>query len=218
MRYKLAIFDLDGTILNTIDDLADSMNYVLAESGYPVHTTEEIKYMVGNGIPKLVERALPDNVQKGQSQKVLESFVSYYDSHCSIKTAPYPEMLQTLQKLKSQGIKLAVNSNKLHEASVFLCQKYFPGIFDIVCGNQPGIGTKPSPDGVYKIMKQLDFSQEDLSKIVFIGDSDVDCKTAENAQISFIGCDWGFRGENFLRQNGAKTVIKSPKDILSLCL
>lgn len=214
MKYELMIFDLDGTILNTIDDLADSVNHILSEYGYPTHTTEEIKYMVGNGIPKLIERAVPESLQKGQGQMVLESFITYYDSHCDIKTAPYPGLTETLLTLKKQGVKLAVNTNKLHEASVFLCNKHFPGIFDCVCGNQPGFDVKPSPDGVHFIMKQLGFSEKDLSKIVYVGDSDVDVKTAKNSGIDEIGCDWGFRGAEFLKAHGAQTIIYKPEELL----
>lgn len=217
MKYKLAIFDLDGTILNTLDDLVDSTNYVLKKYNYPQHTTEQIKYMVGNGIPKLIERALPKEVTETEYKSFYKDFVAYYDQHCADKTAPYVHMVEALKTLKQAGLKLAVNSNKLHAASVLLCNQYFPGIFDYICGNQPGIGVKPSSDGVHLIMKELSFDSSDCSQIVYIGDSDVDCQTAQNSNISFIGCDWGFRGEVFLREHGAKIVIKSPLELVELC-
>lgn len=212
MNTTLLIFDLDGTILNTIDDLADSVNHVCQNNGYPCHSVDEIKFMVGNGIPKLIHRALPQNTKETEYEKILSQFIEYYDNHCAIKTKPYEGILELLSTLKNQGAKLAVNSNKLDAASNALCNQYFNGIFDYVFGNQPGFNVKPSPEGVHEILKHLNISEK--AKIVFIGDSDVDFQTAQNAEIDFIGCDWGFRGEDFLKNHGAKKIAKKPADIL----
>jgi len=217
MKYDLVIFDLDGTILNTIDDLADSMNAVLKNNGFPTRTTEEIKFMVGNGIPKLVERALPSGTSEETRTKILQDFVTYYDLHKEDKTCPYSGMLETLKQFKASGVKLAVNSNKLHEASAALCEKYFPGVFDCVCGNKPEFGTKPCPDGVYYIFEQLGFNKETV-KAVYVGDSDVDFKTSQNAGIDFIGCQWGFRGKQFLEEHGAKITVSKPEDLKSFII
>ena len=213
MKYKLVIFDLDGTILNTIDDLADSCNVILQKNGFPVHTTEEIKYMVGNGIPKLIERALPPHTDKSTFEKVLSEYIEYYDSHCAIKTAPYEGIIEAISELKKHGIRVAVNTNKIQSAAEILCQRYFPGLFDIIAGGASDIPPKPAPDGVLKILREEKILPENA---LYIGDSDVDVATGKNAGIDEIGVDWGFRGEAFLREHGAVKVFKHCGDITSI--
>lgn len=212
MKYDLMIFDLDGTILNTLDDLADSCNEILKRNHFPVHTNEEIKYMVGNGIPKLIERALPTAVTKEEYQKVLKEFIDYYETHSAIKTAPYPQMVETLTALKQKGIKLAVNTNKLHEAAVELCKHYFPGIFDVISGGRLGQEPKPAPIGVNFILEKTGIPK---NRAVFVGDSDVDIQTGKNSGIDAIGVAWGFRGEAFLREKGATNIVKICTELLS---
>ncbi|MCI5606987.1 MAG: HAD family hydrolase [Spirochaetia bacterium] len=212
MKYELAIFDLDGTILNTIDDLADSMNATLEKFNFPTHPVEKVKYMVGNGIPKLVERAVPDGKNNPKYSDVLSSFINYYEKHSTIKTAPYNGMIETLLHLKSIGVKLAVNSNKLESAVIPLCKKYFPEIFDYISGGHLNQPPKPDPSGVNIILKK---SEIERTKAVYIGDSDVDIQTAKNAEIDEIACSWGFRGSDFLKDKGAKIIIDTPKDILN---
>lgn len=212
MKYELMIFDLDGTILNTLDDLADSCNEILKRNNFPEHTTEEIKYMVGNGIPKLIERALPANVKKDVYTKVLQDFIEYYQTHSAIKTAPYAGMAETLEALKKKGVILAVNTNKLKEAAVELCNRYFPNIFDVIAGGKIGQEPKPAPIGVNEILAKTGILKE---KAVFIGDSDVDIQTGKNSGIDAIGVAWGFRGEEFLRKNGAEKVIRICTELLS---
>ena len=212
MKYELMIFDLDGTILNTLDDMADSCNEILKRNGFPVHSEEEIKYMVGNGIPKLIERALPQNVSQKEYTKVLNEYIDYYQEHSALKTATYPGMKETLELLKQKGVILAVNTNKLHEAAVELCDRYFPAIFDIVAGGKAGQKPKPAPDGVNFILEHTGIPKE---KVLYIGDSDVDIQTAQNSGIDSLGAAWGFRGEDFLLQKGAKKVIKSCAELLS---
>lgn len=213
MKYKLVIFDMDGTILNTIDDLADSCNVILERYGFPLHTTEEIKYMVGNGIPKLIQRALPDNVDKETYDKVLKDYIEYYDQHCQIKTAPYPGMTETLKELKKMGIKLAVNTNKVQSAAQILCDSYFPGLFDFLAGGAFDIPPKPAPDGVLKILQAEGLCPKDA---IYIGDSDVDIQTGKNAGMDAAGVDWGFRGQAFLEEHGARLILKRCADILSI--
>lgn len=217
---EVAIFDLDGTILNTIDDLGDSCNVILKKHGFPLHTISEYKYFVGNGIPKLIERALPENAAEDIRKEVLDEFIQYYQNHSSIKTAPYEGISELLQKLKAAGIKLAVNTNKVQKASEDLCQKYFPGIFDVVAGNQSEIPVKPAPDGVFKILDLLKISKDQAQKGggVFIGDSDVDIATGKNCGIKVIGVDWGFRGEEFLKAHGAGLVVKTAPELLDALL
>lgn len=217
--YKLAIFDLDGTILNTIDDLADSCNFLCEKQGYPTHSVDEYKRFVGNGIPKLIERALPCGIEEGTRKAFYEEYVKYYQQHCAVKTAPYEGMCEALTKLKEAGVLLAVNTNKLQKAAEDLCAKYFPGFFEIVCGGGEGIPPKPDCYGVKKIFAKVGILPEEAAgKVVFIGDSDVDINTGKNAGIDAIGVDWGFRGEKFLREKGAEIVVKKPLELVNLIL
>ena len=132
MKYSLAIFDLGGTILNMLDDLADSTNAIMKKFGFPKRTTEEVRFMVGNGIPKLIERAIPDGINNPKDNQVLEDFIDYYRKHCEIKTAPYEGMIEALKTLKSAGVKIAVNTNKDETAARELCDNYFPDLIDYV--------------------------------------------------------------------------------------
>ena len=215
--YKLAIFDMDGTILNTIDDLADSSNEICRRYGYPLHTVEEIKYMVGNGIPKLMRRALPADISEEQFQKVLKEYIEYYEEHCAIKTTPYKGIIECIKSLRVAGVKVAVNTNKVQAAAEDLCKVYFQDLFDCISGSRPGIPPKPDPTGLYEILKELGLSKEEACQpgvACFIGDSDVDLKTGQDSGLDFIGVDWGFRGRDFLLQNGADAVVMNPEELL----
>lgn len=218
MKYELVVFDLDGTILNTIDDLADSCNYILSQHNFPNHTVDEVRFMVGNGIPKLIERACPANISKEEYEAVLQEFRTWYANHCDIKTGPYEGMVDCIKQLKAAGIKVAVNTNKDEGASVALCNKHFPGLFDFISGSKPDIPVKPAPDGVVRIANQL--FGKDISKVCgcYVGDSDVDVATGKNCGFDEIGCDWGFRGEVFLKEHGATVVVKTPAELLSRLL
>lgn len=221
MKYSLAIFDLDGTILETLEDLADGINHVLKKYNFPVHDYEKVKYMVGNGIAKLVERAVPDGLNNPEYKAVYEDFVEYYRLHCTEKTGPYEGMVDCLKTLKAAGVKLAVNTNKDETAAVKLMEDYFPGIFDTVCGGKTGVPVKPAPDGVHEIWKRLGFSEEQAKGAggaVFIGDSDVDIATGLNAGIPAVGCEWGFRGREFLLEHGAKVTVSKPEDLVEMIL
>lgn len=211
MKYKLAIFDLDGTILNTLEDLADSCNHILYQFNLPLHTTNEIRFMVGNGIPKLIERAIPDGKNNCKYNDILQSFINYYEKNCSNKTTPYQGIEEALQKMKKDGIKLAVNSNKVSAAAEQLCNYYFPNIFDFVSGSSPDIPVKPNPAGVEKILHHLEMKKE---KTVYIGDSDVDIITAQNAGIDSISVSWGFRDFEFLKKNNAKCIVDNVEQLL----
>ena len=215
--YKLAIFDMDGTILNTIDDLADSSNEICRRYGYPLHTVEEIKYMVGNGIPKLMRRALPADISEEQFQKVLKEYIEYYEEHCAIKTAPYKGIVECIKSLKAAGVKVAVNTNKVQAAAEDLCKVYFPDSFDCIMGSRPDLPVKPDPTGLYEILKELGLSKEEACRpgtACFIGDSDVDLQTGLNSGLDFIGVDWGFRGRDFLLEHGAKVVVMNTDELL----
>ena len=216
-KYALAIFDMDGTILNTIDDLADSLNVVLERYSMPLHTVDEVRFMVGNGIPKLIERAIPDGRENPKFDEILKEYIAYYEKHSAIKTRAYDGIVEALAELRKAGIKIAVNTNKVEAAALELVDKYFPNCFDIVSGSRPGLPPKPAPDGVYEILKRagVDGTSEG-QKAVFIGDSDVDLQTGINAGLDVIGVDWGFRGKDFLLQHGAteKNIVMKPEELV----
>lgn len=215
MKYDLAIFDLDGTILNTIDDLADSCNIILKKNNFPVHTTDEIKSFVGNGIPKLIERALPRDVPPETKNSILRQFIAYYSEHSAEKTRAYPGISELLQSLKKNGVRIAVNTNKHEETSKNLCSAFFPGLIDIVCGGRTDMPHKPDPAGVQKILAA---EKIEASKTVYIGDSDVDIETAKNAGTDSISAGWGFRGKKFLLEHGAQKIAMSAQELEKMIL
>lgn len=211
MSYKLAIFDMDGTILNTLDDLADSMNHSLAAYNLPLRTVDEVRSFVGNGIRKAVERAVPEGLSVEQIDEVHAEFTSYYKDHCAIKTRPYEGILEVIKALRDKGILTAVVSNKADFAVQSLCVDYFDGLFDCSVGDKEGQRRKPYPDGVLSVLDQLGVDKEDA---VYIGDSDVDFETAKNSEMDVIMVGWGFRDEDFILSKGAEFVIHEPKEIL----
>lgn len=213
LKYKAAIFDMDGTILNTLEDLADSVNHTLKSNGLPERTIEEVRSFVGNGIRKLIERAVPANTNIEIIEKVFDDFKKYYKDHCAIKTRPYEGIVELLDSLKKLGVKVAVNSNKADFAVQELCNQYFPGIFDYALGEKEGINKKPAPDGVNLILNALAIEK---SGAVFIGDSDVDIETAINSKVDGIAVTWGFRDKDFLKENGASVFADTPQHILKL--
>ena len=213
MKYQLVIFDLDGTILNTLDDLADSLNHVLAQHGFPQHTADEVRMMVGNGILNLIKRALPNGTEQETVEAVYTDFNAYYKLHSADKTKPYDGITEMLEQLKLKGVKLAVVSNKADYAVQDLCVKYFRDIFDAVAGEKAGVPKKPAPDGVNNI---LDILGVERKKSVYIGDSDVDLQTAANSELDCIAVNWGFRDEKMLRENGAELIVSSPNEIVGI--
>lgn len=215
MKYRLAVFDLDGTILNTLDDLADSLNHVLSEYSYPARTTNETRQFVGNGIYKLIERAVPQYASADDINKVYTAFGEYYKLHCTEKTAPYNGIPELLQSLRNAGIKTAVVSNKADFAVKILCDKYFPQMFDSVIGERKGTAKKPAPDSVNKTLENLCIP---ASEAVYIGDSDVDILTAKNAGVDCISVSWGFRSKQFLCENGAKTIVSDAEELKKLLI
>lgn len=207
------LFDLDGTLLNTIDDLADAANWVCAQNGWPQHTVAEYKYMVGNGIPKLVERFSPAEARTpDRLAETLAQFTARYDAHKEDKTAPYPGILELLKELKAAGIQTAVFSNKADALCGKIIEHYFgPGAFSAVRGSRPGVPTKPDPTGLWDLMRQLN---ADPATTLFVGDSDVDILTGHNAGLPAMGAVWGFRGAGELTAAGAEALAFRPGDIL----
>lgn len=209
---KAVIFDLDGTLLNTLDDLADSTNYALSKFGYPTRTIEEVRQFVGNGVAKLIERAIPEGKNNPKFEKCLAIFKENYAQNMYNKTAPYNGIIEMLSNLKSKGIKIAVVSNKFDLAVKELCKKYFEGFIDFAAGENEaqGIKKKPAPDTVISVLNEFNFAPEDA---VYVGDSDVDIMTAKNSQMPCISVTWGFRDEKFLLENGATILINAPSEI-----
>lgn len=216
IMYQAVIFDLDGTILNTIDDLGNSANVILAAHGYPTHTIEQYKTFVGNGIPKLVERMLPPDVSAEEREKILAEFKQYYDLHKEDKTAPYAGILELLATLKAGGLKLCVLSNKQHYMAVQVVEHYFgAGTFDIIQGNSEQFPPKPDPTSCNAMIAQLGFAKDN---ILYIGDSNVDMQTAANVGLKKCGVSWGFRTIEELTAAGADYLIHTPQEIAGLAL
>ena len=214
MKYKIAIFDLDGTILNTIEDLADSLNYALAKNGYKERTVAETQSFVGNGLLMLVKRAIKPETSEEEAQKVLADLKAYYKIHCADKTKPYEGIPELLKDLKTAGYRLAVVSNKADYAVQILCEQYFPGMFDLAVGERENVRRKPAPDSVNAVLAEFELKKADA---VYIGDSDVDIETAENVGTDSILVAWGFRGADFLREKGAKNIVFDTEE-LKRCL
>lgn len=209
---KNIIFDLDGTLLNTLDDLTDSVNYTLKVYDFPQKTTAQVRNAVGDGVHKLCERVVPEGRNNPLFNDFLETFMQNYGENMYNKTAPYEGIIPLLHDLKSNHYKIAVVSNKFDLAVRRLCEKYFGGLIDFASGEneQLGIKKKPAPDNVLNVMKEFGASIDDT---VYVGDSDVDIKTAENAKIPCINVAWGYKDYDFLVKNGAKIIVNAPYQI-----
>ncbi len=190
MKYALVIFDLDGTLLNTLDDLADAANAALAEYGFPPHTAEEVRAFIGNGVSRLIHRAVPAGTDEAVADAVLARFKAVYTAHVNDKTVPYPGIAPLLCELKDRGVRCAVNSNKVDNAVRLLCDAHFDGLLDAVLGERDDIPRKPAPDGARRIMAQLNVPPE---RTLYVGDGDADIRTAQNAGIDCAWVSWGYR-------------------------
>lgn len=210
---KLVIFDLDGTLLDTIADLAESANYALKQLDYPTHPVDAIRTFVGNGINKLLERALPAHEQTEENiMRMRSHFVPYYDIHNADLSTPYPGIVSLLEDLQAKGILIAVASNKYQKATVKLVKQYFPNIdFVEILGQREGINVKPDPSIVFDILQKADVSKED---ILYVGDSGVDMQTAINAGVDAVGVTWGFRPRAELESFRPMGLIDKAEDLL----
>lgn len=213
MKYTTVVFDLDGTLLNTLEDLMDAVNYGLAQYGYPIRTLEEIRTFVGNGVRRLIERALPNGTENPHFDEVLAAFREYYTAHCEDKTRAYDGVLELLKQLKDEGFRLAIVSNKLDSAVKNLNKSYFGGYVQAAIGEQEGVRRKPAPDMVENALSMLGSSK---SEAVYVGDSEVDIQTAANAGLDCISVSWGFRGAAFLQDNGASVIAGTPQQVYQL--
>ncbi len=205
------IFDLDGTLLDTLTDLAASVNHALDAMGYPLRTKSEICSFVGNGVGLLISRAVPAGTDRKDVSKTFDIFSAYYSEHMNDTTRPYRGLVELLEKLKKLGYKTAVVSNKYDVAVKHLCKDFFGSTVDIAVGESEKIKRKPAPDGVYAALKELGEQKESA---VYVGDADTDFNTAKNAGVDFIGVSWGFRPRELLISLGAKTVVDTPQELL----
>lgn len=204
MKHSLAIFDLDGTILYTLVDLKNSMNFTLKKFGFPERTLDEVRRFVGNGIKNLIIRAAPKGTDEKTIDEMFEVFNEHYAVHCNDNTKSYDGIDELLKKLKEQKVKTAVVSNKADYAVQTLVKKYFDGLFDYAVGEKQGVRKKPCPDSVNEVLRVLDTPKEST---VYIGDSEVDVATAKNAQMDCIAVDWGFRDREVLINSGATLIV-----------
>ena len=215
--YKNVIFDLDGTLLNTLEDLADAVNWVCAQHGWPGHRLEEYKYFVGNGAPKLLERVVPAGTALTEELRrtLLSEFTERYSAHKSDKTTAYPGMPEAVTRLREAGLTLAVLSNKPHEAARPVVERYYPGLFHKVQGALPGVPVKPDPTLLRQLMEELGATPADT---LFVGDSNVDIRTAKNGGLTSCGVLWGFRTRRELEAEGADYIVDSAPALVELIL
>jgi phosphoglycolate phosphatase len=211
--YNTFIFDLDGTLLNTLDDLAASVNYALRTHGMPERTLDEVRSFVGNGVRLLMERAIPEGSANPRFEETFATFRAYYMEHSLDKTRPYDGIPEMIHALKQRGCRLAVVSNKFYAATQELIRHFFPEITVAIGEHEAeGIRKKPAPDTVFEALRQLGVGKE---KAVYVGDSDVDLQTAHNSGLPCISVLWGFRNRDFLLAHGATTFISHPEELLS---
>lgn len=210
MKYKAVLFDLDGTLLDTLDDLTDSVNFAMDSMGWQRRGREEVRLFLGNGIRRLMELCSPRNISGDEFERAFGLFKEHYDRHNQDKTKPYEGVLEVMAKLKEKGIKMAIVSNKVGSAVDMLYDKFFKDYADLAVGDMPGFKRKPAPDSCDYAIKKLGI---DKREVVYVGDSEVDLATAKNTGLDCITVLWGFRDEDFLRAQGAYAFAATPEDI-----
>lgn len=213
MKYNTVIFDLDGTLLNTLEDLGDSVNYALKSFGYPKRTYEEIRSFIGNGIKDLIFKAVPNEADEETSLKCLQIFKDHYKTNMQNKTAPYDGIIELLEILNSKGFKLGIVSNKYDFGVKNLNKYYFKDLIPVAIGECEGVRKKPAPDTVLKAMKELNSQKENT---LYVGDSGSDMITAQNASVKSVGVTWGFRDKKSLKESGADFLIDYPAQLLDI--
>ena len=206
------IFDMDGTVLNTLDDLTDSVNYVFSKFGLPARSRDEYRQFFGNGIGYAMKCAAPEGTPDSLIKEMIPVFKEYYDIHCLDKTGPYDGIIDLMKELRSSGCKIAIVSNKIDSAVKELNERFFSEYVSVAIGERPGVNRKPAPDTVFAALAELGSSTDEA---VYIGDSEVDLMTAKNSNLPCIAVLWGFRDRDFLIKNGASAFAKTPKDIIS---
>ena len=212
---KMVIFDLDGTLLDTLDDLCNSVNYSLRTNNFPERSLAEVRTFVGNGIRLLIERSVPEGTSKELIDKTFECFKTYYAVHCNDKTKTYPGVMDMLKEIKKNGYKIAVLSNKAQYAVTKLCDIYFNNLLDDAVGARENVAKKPSPDALYICAENNNIN---LNNVIYVGDSDVDVATANNAGVRGIAVTWGFRSRELLIKCGAENLADNTDELLQILL
>ena len=212
MKYEAVIFDLDGTLTDTLEDLKNSVNFALRHFGFPERSLDEVRSFVGNGVRRLVFLSVPEGTDEKKAEDCLAVFKAYYKEHSLVNTKPYDGIIPMLERLKKEGIKTAVVTNKMQEAAVDIVNLFFSGLIDVTVGQVDGVAQKPQPNGIYHALEKLCVSKENA---VYVGDSEVDCLTAKNAGIPCIGVEWGFRERSVLEESGADCVIASSAEMFN---
>ncbi len=210
MKYNAIIFDLDGTLLNSLEDIRDSVNEILDRYHYPQRSLEQIRSFVGNGAINLIRRALPEGISEQEVEKCLQEYSNYYYEHSRHKTCPYHGIVSLLEQLKEKGFKLGVVSNKDEATVKDLCESYFPSLLSVVVGDSQGYQKKPAPDNIMRAISQL---QTEKEATLYVGDSEVDIETARNCALDSVLVSWGFREREVLLQKGAKVIIDCPDEL-----
>ena len=213
--FPYVIFDLDGTLLNTIDDLAGAGNHVCALHGWPAQPVEAYKRMVGNGIPRLVERFAPPGTDRGTLDRAFQEFMAWYGVHKEDRTAPYPGVPQAVQALKEAGVSVAVLSNKADRMAGPVVEHYYPGVFPFIQGAVDGLPVKPDPILLHRLMERMG---ADPAVTLFVGDSNVDIQTAKNGGLASCGVLWGFRSRQELEAEGADYLAETPEELIQVVL
>ena len=213
MEHKAFIFDLDGTLLNTLEDLKNSVNFAMRSMGYPEHTLEQVRMFIGNGIAMLIKRAVPQGTDEIDEKKTLGIFTEHYNAHLNDCTAPYPGVTESMTALKNRGVKIGVVTNKNDDSAKMLIAGYFGNLVDVTLGHLDGIPSKPNPEALLRVMSDLGVNAEET---LYFGDSDVDVLTAKNAGVKSVGASWGFRGEDVLLKAGADIILSDPNKIADL--
>lgn len=213
MKYDAVVFDLDGTLIDTLEDLQDSVNYALSQFGFPARAYEEIRSFVGNGVRRLVYLSVPEGTDEETSERCLDIFKEHYRHNSRNKTRPYDGICALLEKVSAAGFKTCVVTNKMQDAAVDIIKSFFGDNIHVTVGQIDGVAQKPEPDGVWLALEKLGVSTD---RAVYIGDSEVDCLTAHNAKLPCIGVTWGFRGRRVLEENGAEFIVDTPEEILSI--
>lgn len=210
MKYKAVLFDMDGTVLNTLGDLAAAVNHTLREFSMPERSIAEVAAALGNGAAYLIAHTVPDGTPKELTDKVLAAYAPYYDAHCDILTGPYDGIVPLMEKLRDRGVKLTVISNKQDTAVKPLAEKYFPGLLEIAVGESAEVRRKPNPDAVLAALRHIGVEREDA---IYVGDTEVDLQTARNAGMECASVDWGFRTREQLVEIGAEHIFDTVQEL-----
>jgi phosphoglycolate phosphatase len=212
-NYETVIFDMDGTLLDTLDDLTDSVNAAMHEYGFPLRDREDVRRFIGNGVRRLVERSAPENTPPQDIERCLEILRVYYQDHMQDKTKPFDGIVPMLARLREEGVRLAIVSNKYDAAVAALAEKFFGDLILVAIGESEAVRRKPEPDSVFEALRRLG---ADPSRAVYVGDSEVDVQTAANADIAVIAVTWGFRPRKTLREAGAANIADSVGELAAL--